>query len=36
MILDDVSLILFVGGIYLIAGTIKGLLGLGLPTTALT
>lgn len=36
MILDDVSLIVFVGGIYLIAGTIKGLLGLGLPTTALT
>ncbi|MGC6517508.1 MAG: sulfite exporter TauE/SafE family protein [Candidatus Puniceispirillaceae bacterium] len=33
---DPLSLSLFVFGCYLIAGTVKGLLGLGLPTTALT
>ena len=33
---EDMSLILIVSGIYLLAGAIKGLLGLGLPTTAIT
>lgn len=33
---EAMSLMVFVGLIYLVAGTIKGLLGLGLPTTALT